>query len=339
MPVIAAPMAGGPSSCDLVVAVAEAGGLGMLAAGYRTPEQVSEQIAEVRDRTSAPFGVNVFVPEEASSRAHVPPGPGSPDRAAVLAYRDALAQDPLAAGITLPAPDWADTDHYDDKLDLIEAAAPAVASFTFGCPSPEVIARLHAAGVCVLVTVTDHAEGAASVQAGADALVVQGFEAGGHRGTHTAAATPNELDHLALLPTMADLGVPLVAAGGITTAGDTRRALQAGASAVQVGTALLLAHEAGTGAAHRMALTDPTRTSVVTRAFSGRPARGLRNAFVDRYDAIAPAAYPQVNQLTSPLRAAAAHAGDLDGIAAWAGVGRRAAREASAAEIIAALAP
>lgn len=350
-PVIGAPMAGGPSSVDLVVAVGEAGGLGMLAAGYKAPQLVAEQIAEVRSRTATPFGVNVFVParssclpervDSASAATGVADSEGREraDRVAVAAFRDLLAHDERAAGLALPVPDWTDDDHYDDKIDVLEAARVPVASFTFGCPRADVVERLHAVGTSVAVTVTTREEAEVSVDVGADALIVQGYEAGGHRGTHRVTDDPNELDHLALLPMMTDLGVPLVAAGGVTTAGDTRRALSSGAVAVQVGTALLLAEEAGTSAAHRMGITDPRLSSCVTRAFSGRPARGLRNGFVDRYDAYAPAVYPAVDQLTKPLRAAAAHDGDLDGVSLWAGAGWRAAREAPAASIVEGLAP
>lgn len=350
-PIIGAPMAGGPSSVELVTAVSEAGGLGMIAAGYRTPEELIAQIAEVSARTAAPFGVNLFVPAEAScvpervesataaTGVSDTEGRNRADRVAVDAYRDLLAQDDHARDLVLPEPNWRDTDHYDTKLDVVEAAGVPLMSFTFGCPRAEVVERMHAAGISVAVTVTTREEAEVSVGVGADALIVQGAEAGGHRGTHRVADTPNQLDHLALLPMMTDLGVPLVAAGGITTAGDTRRALAAGAIAVQVGTALLLSDEAGTNAAHRMGLTKPDLQACVTRAFSGRPARGLRNAFVERYDAFAPAVFPAVDQITKPLRAASAADGDLDGVSLWAGAGWRAAREAPAASIIESLTP
>lgn len=345
-PIIVAPMAGGPTTPDLVAAVADAGGLGLLAAGYKTPAAMVEEISGLRARSQAPFGVNVFVPAARSFRAGTTPSPagavtppGSEDRAAVSAYRDLLSRDEHAQDLVLPEPDWADSDHYEDKLDVLVAAEVPMVSFTFGCPEPAVVARLHDAGTACVVTVTTREEADSAVQAGADALVVQGYESGGHRGTHEVAAAPNELDHLALLPMMSDLPVPLVAAGGISTSGDTRRALAAGAVAVQVGTAFLLAEEAGTSAAHRMGLTDPALPSCITRAFSGRPARGLRNRFVERYDEQAPAVFPAVDQITKPLRAAAARAGDLQGVSLWAGAGWRAAREAPAADIVAALTP
>lgn len=348
-PIVVAPMAGGPSTPDLVVAAGEAGALGMLAAGYKRPADLIAEIADVRERFTGPFGVNLFVPADASCAPERvdsdsaatgvadAEGRDRADRVAVEAFRHLLVQ--AAPDVHVPTPDWHDRDHYEDKLDIVEAARVAVVSFTFGCPQPHVVERLHEAGICVLVTVTTEEEAHTAVAAGADALVVQGYEAGGHRGTHRVTDAPNQLDHLALLPMMTDVGVPLIAAGGITTAGDTRRALGAGAVAVQAGTTFLLADEAGTTAATRMGLTDPRLGSCVTRAFSGRPARGLRNGFVDRFDALAPAVYPAVDQLTKPLRARAAQRGDIDGVSIWAGAGWRAAREAPAADIVDSLTP
>lgn len=338
VPVIGAPMAGGASSPELVAAVGDAGGLGFLAAGYRTPREVAEQMAATRALTDAPFGVNVFVPSLSpadADRHGLESESRQRDRLAVAAYRRLLEPEAARLGVTLPDEDWGDTDHYDDKLALLESSDDvAVVSFAFGCPGRDVVDRLHEAGRSVAVTVTDPGEAQAAADAGADALVVQGFDAGGHRSTHRVTDTPNLLDHLALLPLLTHHGVPLVAAGGITTAGDTRRALAAGAVAVQVGTAFLLTPEAGTSAAHRMGLTNPHWGSVVTRAFSGRPARGLRNGFVDRLDAYAPAVFPVVDQLTKPLRAAAAREGDLDGVSLWAGSGWRAATEEPAADVV-----
>lgn len=348
-PIVVAPMAGGPSTPELVVAAGEAGALGMLAGGYKTPADVIGEIAAVRDRFEGPFGVNLFVPAGASCAPERvdsdtadtgvcdAEGRQRADRVAVEAFRELLVQD--APDVHLPTPDWGDSDHYEDKLDVVEAARVALVSFTFGCPQPHVVERLHAAGCCVVLTVTTPEEARTAAGAGADALVVQGYEAGGHRGTHRVTDTPNQLDHLALLPMLGDVGVPLIAAGGITTAGDTRRALAAGAVAVQAGTAFLLTDEAGTNAAYRMGLTDPRLRSCVTRAFSGRPARGLRNGFVERYDALAPAVYPAVDQMTKPLRARAARKGDIDGVAIWAGAGWRAARETRAADVIESLTP
>lgn len=329
LPVVAAPMAGGPSTPALAAAVCEAGGLGFLAAGYRSVDDVAEQIGATRALTDRPFGVNVFVPAPAPDE-----GERLADQMAVEAYADLLASEAARLDIELPQPNWVDTDGWDAKLDLLTDSPVDVVSFTFGLPSSEVVTRLHDVGTSVVATVTDRNEAQAAVAVGADALVVQGFEAGGHRGTHRVADTPNALDHVALLPLLTDLGVPLIAAGGITTSGDTRRALDLGAVAVQAGTAFLLVDEAGTSPAYRDALGDPALASTITRAFSGRPARGLRNRFVDTFDAFAPAVFPVVDQLTKPLRAQAARRGDSGGVSLWAGSGWRAATGGPAAGVV-----
>jgi nitronate monooxygenase len=199
-----------------------------------------------------------------------------------------------------------------------------------------VLARLAAAGTTTSVTVTSVPEAQAAVRAGAHLLTVQGPAAGGHRGTHRAEDVPGEEPLVELVAAVrAAVGVPLVAAGGIASAADADAALAAGADAVQVGTLLLRTHEAGTSAAYREALGSGRYTeTAVTRAFSGRLARGVRNGFLDRFTNMAPAAYPQVNQMTKPIRAAAAQAGDPEAIALWAGPQFAAAQEVPAAEVV-----
>ncbi|MCO5310193.1 MAG: nitronate monooxygenase [Austwickia sp.] len=330
VPVIAAPMAGGPSTPALVAAVGAAGGLGFLAGGYTPASRLTAQIADTRELTAGPFGVNLFVPGRQPQGAAL----ASMQRH-VAAYRGALSPDAARLGVALPEPDWADDDGWEEKIALLTLVDPvAVVSFTFGVPGGNVVADLQEVGTAVWVTVTDPAEARAARDVGADAVVVQGFDAGGHRSTHRVEDEPNEFDHLALLPLLAELGLPMIAAGGVTTAGDVRRALAAGAAAVQVGTAFLLTPEAGTNPAHRLGLSDPALRTMVTRAFSGRPARGLTNRFALEHSDQAPAAYPVVDQITKPLRAAAAAAGDIGGVALWAGSGWRAASEEPAADVV-----
>lgn len=320
-PVVVAPMAGGPTTPELVAAGCLAGATGFLPGGYLTASALEKNITALRDLLDGreqPFGVNLFVPAPANRGR---------DERAVEDYRTALGP---GAG----EPRWEDQDNYPDKLRLLTQVDPVpMVSFTFGCPSRREVEELHAVGTAVLVTVTERHEATAAVACGADALVVQGFDAGGHRGTHSVAAEPNARDALALLPELSYVELPKIAAGGVATAGDVRRLLQAGAVAVQVGTALLRCPEAGTSAAHRELLASASATRV-TRAFSGRPARGLVNGFLAAHDGQAPAVYPQVDQVTKPLRAAAAAAGDLDGISGWAGTGWAAAVEEPAAVVI-----
>ncbi|WP_307799778.1 nitronate monooxygenase [Micromonospora antibiotica] len=329
-PVVGAPMAGGVSTPALVAAVSDAGGLGFLAAGYQRPADLAADIDRVRRATAGPFGVNVFVPESRPV-----------DRAAVARYRQALL--PLAArrGVALPNPPERDTDHFAEKIEVLLAARAPVVSFTFGCPPRAVVDRLHATGSQVVVTVTDVAEAQSAVAVGADALCVQGAGAGGHRASFTPDVRTDPQPGTAELVRAVRrvVAVPLIAAGGITGPAEVDAVVAAGASAVQVGTALLLTPQAGTHPVHRAALTDPGRPgTVVTRAFSGRPARGLRNRFVDAFDASAPAGYPQVHHLTRPLRAAAAARGDVEEMALWAGVGYRLARPEPAGQVVTRLA-
>jgi nitronate monooxygenase len=328
VPILGAPMAGGPSTPALAAAVSNAGGLGFLAAGYLSADTFADAIAAARSLTSAPIGVNIFVPQPSAAT------PEGLDR-----YRDLLA--PLAehygAEVGQPKPD---DDAWQAKLDVVVDTAPELVSFTFGCPDAEILGRLRDRGVLTAVTVTSLDEAGAAVAAGAGALVVQGPEAGGHRGTFDPVALPGEepLDAL-LAAIVAAHSLPVIAAGGLASAVDVRRVLDGGAVAVQAGTAFLLCDEAGTNGAYRSALTDERfAETVVTRAFSGRYARGLANDFTARYDDVAPLGYPEVNQMTGPLRRAAFAAGDPHGTNLWAGTSWRHTGGGSAADIVAALA-
>lgn len=331
-PVIAAPMAGGPSTPELVAAVSAAGGYGYLAAGYTSCAALQEQISATRGLTRNPFGVNVFVPAALDQERQAD---------AVRAYRNRLAALATELDVQLPEPRWDDTDQFADKIDLLAHEPVDSVSFAFGLPGPDVIARLHAVGTASVVTVTDAREALAAAGDGADLLCVQGAQAGGHRSTHDPGTVPNERSTGELLREIRGVtDLPLIAAGGISNATAVRDALDGGAGAVQVGTALLLTDEAGTSAAHRAGLQDDLLVeSVVTRAFSGRPARGLRNAFVEEFGSHAPPVYPILDQLTKPLRAAAARSKDTRWVSLWAGTGWRDAGPVPAADVVAKLTP
>ena len=326
-PVVVAPMGGGPSTVDLVVAAAEAGALGFLAAAYRTAQDVEAQLRQVRARTSRPFGVNVFVPGRAAA-----------DPRAVTRYAWTLEQEAARLGVALGTPAW-DDDGWAAKIEVLVDAAPAVCSFTFGCPDRAIVDGLRRRGTAVMVTATSAAEAAAASDAGADVLCLQGIEAGAHRGTFVDDGEDEQLPLLDLVAAVrAHSDVPLVAAGGIATPLDVAAALAAGASAVQVGTAFLRCDESGASDLHKNALVDPTfETTGLTRAFTGRRARGLVNRFMRDHDN-APIAYPEVHHLTRPLRAAAVERGDAGGTNLWAGTGHRHSRTGSAADIVAWLA-
>jgi len=315
VPVVAAPMAGGATTPELVAAVAAAGGLGFVAGGYLTQDALRERIAAVRALSDRAFGVNLFVP-----------GPVRED--GVAAYAERLR----AAGYA-PGEPRHDDDGYPAKLALLLAEPVPVVSFTFGCPGAQVIGALQDAGTEVAVTVTGPAEARLAVAAGADALVVQGTEAGAHRGTFVDDPDdPAGGEALGLLVALRLVAAvtdrPLVAAGGIVDGSGVAAVLAAGAVAAQLGTAFLACPEAGTRPAHRAALTaaDGPPTAF-TRAWTGRTARGIRTDFADTHGPAAPAAYPQVHHLTAPIRAE-------HGPAPWAGQAYPLVRTLPAAELV-----
>jgi NAD(P)H-dependent flavin oxidoreductase YrpB (nitropropane dioxygenase family) len=328
LPVLAAPMAGGPTTPDLVLAAARSGSLGFLTGGYQRPETFAEQVAAVAAATDR-YAVNLFAPH-----------PVPVDPRAYAAYRDALR--PLAddLGVDLPEQPLEDDDHWDAKVEVLVAAAPRAVSFTFGLPDPASVAALHRAGSLLLQTVTSADEARQAAAAGLDVLVVQAPAAGGHSGTFTPerALADRPLPDL-VAEIIGVTSLPLIAAGGVARADQVTSALAAGASAVAVGTALLLAPEAGTSAAVRSALTGPERGEPrLTRAFTGRPGRGVPNAFMAQYDDGAPLGYPALHHLTAPIRRAAAALGDPERVNVWAGSGYREISERPASEILADLA-
>jgi nitronate monooxygenase len=322
-PVVQAPMAGGPSTVALASAVSDAGGLGFVAAGYRDAEALRADLHELRGRV---FGVNLFVPAPREV----------PDPRALDEYVRSLGDGAGSAR-------W-DDDHWRQKLDVLRDEEPVpVVSFTFGCPPLCEVRSLRAHGSEVWITVTSVEEARAARDAGASALVLQGVEAGGHRGTWIDGAESDEL--LPLLPLLrlvaaASLGLPLVATGGVSDSAGVSAVLAAGATAAQAGTAFMLAPEAGTHPAHRLALADPDARTAFTRAFTGRLARGIVNRFMEEHpSAEVPIAYPHINHATSPLRAAARAAGDAGGFNLWAGQAHALAVERPAAETVRALSP
>jgi nitronate monooxygenase len=320
-PIVLAPLAGGPGTPALAAAVSEAGGLGFLPAGYLGADVLADRIAELRTLTSRPFGVNLFVPSLE---------PAAPE--VYAAYLARLA----AAGVVLGEARW-DDDDFDRKLELVRRERPAVVSFTFGHPAPEVMAAIRDAGGTAWVTVTSAAEARVAAAAGAAALVVQGAEAGGHRGGFLDGDAQPAVGLLALLQLVrAATRLPLVAAGGIATGAAVAAVLCAGADAAMVGSAFLRCPEAGTAEAHRRALASDTPTAL-TRAFTGRLARGVRNAFLDEHSDHAPSAYPEIHHATAPMRAAARAAGDHDAVNLWAGEAYALGGERPAGDVVRAL--
>ncbi|WP_433537990.1 nitronate monooxygenase [Micromonospora sp. CA-249363] len=320
-PIVAAPMAGGPSTPDLVSAVSAVGGLGFLAAGMTDTGRLVADIAAVRARTDRPFGVNVFLP-----------GDGRVDEAAVSAYARRLAPQAEQFGVMLGDPVGGD-DAYPEKLAALLADPVPVVSFAFGLPDRAAVTALRERGTEVWATVTRPDAAGAAADLGVDAIIVQGTEAGGHRG-----GMPDDDDY-ALLPLLrlaAGCDRPLVAAGGIADGPALAAALAAGAVAAQVGTAFLRCPEAGSSPLHRAAVAGVAPTAL-TRAYTGKRARGVVNDFLRTHDAQAPVGYPQVLHLTRPLLAAARRDGDASVANLWAGQAHPLARDVPAAELVAQL--
>jgi nitronate monooxygenase len=305
LPIALAPLAGGPSTPELAAAVSNAGGLGFVAGGYLSAADLAGRIAATRGLTDKPFGVNLFVPGRA--------GPAD----AVRDYTRAVTDEAVAVHATAGEPQH-DDDDWTAKITMLLGGPPPVVSFTFGLPGADVVRRFHAAGAEVWVTVTSVTEAVEAGATGADLLVVQGAEAGGHRGGGDDAPE-NAVGLLALLQLVAArVDRPLVATGGIATGAAIAAVLSCGARAAALGTAFLDCPEAGTPSVHRQALRGDRGTRL-TRAFTGRTARGISNGFLERHTADAPAAYPEVHHLTAPMRAAARAAGVPDLVNLWAG--------------------
>lgn len=327
IPLIAAPMAGGATTTAMVIAAAHTGGLGFLAAGYKSAQNLESDIAAVR-QAAVPFGVNVFVPNAVAITED-----------AYRRYADALQADADRFGLTLPTHPIEDDDAFGAKIEVLLANPVPAVSFTFGLPGNEVIRALQRAGTVVIQTVTTRAEAEFAAAAGVDMLAVQASVAGGHSGTFTPNRMPAPVPIEDLIGQIgAGVALPMIAAGGLATPAAVAGVLEAGASAAAVGTVLLRADESGASATHKAALIDPSRTqTTITRAFTGRPARGLRNDFIDRFESIAPLGYPAIHHLTSPLRKAAAAAGEADLVHLWAGTGYRNAPDEPTAVILKAL--
>lgn len=323
LPVVAAPMAGGATTPELVRAVVGAGGTAFLAAGYRTAEALADDLEDLDGLDG--LGVNLFVP-----------APGRMEPTAWSGYADRIRGEALGLGVDLPAEPRHDDDAWHAKVEVLLARPVPLVSCTFGLPPVDDVRRLRTAGSRVLVSVTTADEAREAAALGVDGLVVQGPRAGGHSATFDPRHLPQDAPTVEVVRSVrAAVDLPLVATGGVAGADDVAALLAAGAEAVAVGTLLMLTPEAGTGATHRAALADPafTRTTL-TRAFTGRPARALVNGFVERHDAVAPVGYPELHHLTRSLRAAAAAAGDAERLHLWAGTGWRAASAEPAADVV-----
>jgi nitronate monooxygenase len=329
-PIIQGPLGGGPSTPELVAAVSNAGGLGSLGAAYMTPDQITAAIHQIRALTSQPFNVNLFAG-----------GWNSRDDCDAAPMLDALAAIHKKLEIAPPVAPPPVPDPFPAQLEAVLNARPPIFSFTFGVPDSDAIFRLKARDITVVGTATTVEEARRLEHAEVDAIVAQGAEAGAHRGTFLDSFESSMIPTLNLVrATVQATHLPVIATGGLMDGHDIVAALTAGASAAQLGTAFLASPESGASETYKRAiLAAKEDTTVVTRAFSGRPARGLKNAFITNIehgpDIILP--YPLQNALTRPMRTAAAQLGIPDYLSLWAGQGVGRARALPAGDLVARL--
>jgi nitronate monooxygenase len=332
-PLIQAPLSGGPSTPELVAAASNSGALGFLGAAYMSAETLSRACSRVKELTSRPFGINLFVP------AFEPmPSPVLVEKAIQVTrkYREEL-------GLPAPAVKGPFQENFQEQFDVMLEARPRVFSFTFGLLSVDHIKECRSRGILVWGTGTTLEEAMALQESGVDAVVAQGTEAGGHRGIFSPEQAEPNIGTSDLIQQMTfQLRCPVIASGGLMNGADIAEVLKLGAAAAQLGTAFLLCQEAGTSPAYRQALRDAAKLKSqtrLTRAFSGRWARGLENRFMremaSQTENLLP--YPIQNSFTRDIRNAAARLGKSEYLSLWAGEGVGAIREHSAKDLVSAL--
>ena len=331
-PIIQAPMAGGGDTPALVAAVCEAGGIGFIGAAYLTPQQIKESAEAVRAKTKRPFGINLFAP--------LPPPtfPGNADTAVALVGR--YYQE---LGLPAPALPASTGSPFAEQAAAVLETGAAAFSFAFAPPPKATVDAAKARGMFTIATATTVDEAVALENVGVDAIAAQGGEAGGHRGTFATDFESGLVGTIALVPQVIDaVKLPVIASGGIMDGRGIAAALALGAAAVQMGTAFLTCDEAGIPECYKAAIFAAREHQTrITRAFSGRPARGIVNRFMTEVEIEGPEGailpFPIQNALTRPLRTAAAKQGRAEFLNLWAGQGLRMARRQPAAELVAKL--
>jgi nitronate monooxygenase len=326
LPIIQAPMAGGPTTPELVSAVSKAGGLGSIGAGYLSPESLQEAIRATRQHTDSPFSINLFAE---------PDGSGLAEPSAEV--KEHLSEFAKKLGVTDLSFQPEVRSVLDEHVSVCCDERVPVVSVTFGLLSPDQCQRLKSAGAKLIATATTTGEACIVEQNGYDAVVLQGFEAGAHRGSFT----PEAGQGVGLLPLMSQasrvLRIPFIASGGIMDGQAIAACLLMGASAVQMGTAFLTTDESGADLAWKDRIVSASDSdTVLTRAFSGKLARGLRNEFINTLEPIenGAARYPVQNQITNPIRAAAKKARNTEFMSLWCGQAARLSRRTSAADLL-----
>jgi nitronate monooxygenase len=327
-PIIQAGMAGGPTTPELIASVSNAGGLGMLGAGYMTAEKIEDAIKKIRLLTDRPFGINLFVPE-------------TPEWNEEKIRKSNEMLRPIREKLNLPDPGTIarpDPGQFLNQMEVVLESDVPVCAFTFGIPEKKIVERLKNRGIAVIGTATTADEAILNEKAGMDMVVAQGSEAGGHRGSFAAGFEMSMIGTMALVPQVADqVGIPVIAAGGIMDGRGVLAALVLGAQAVQMGTAFLACSESGAGRLYKEALLQSVETeTTITSGFSGKPARGIQNAFIRMTRAVEDQLpdYPIQNALTRDIRQAAANRQDPEWQSMWSGQGIRLISEGSAADLI-----
>jgi nitronate monooxygenase len=315
-PIIQAGMAGGVTTPELVAAVSNAGGLGVLGAGYLTPETMNEEIQKVRALTNKPFAVNIFKVEMAAS-----------DRRTRLMHENYQSVYEELDLVIEKEEEITAADYYKEQFDLLVKEEVPIISTTFGVPSADEIERAHSKGILVMTMITTVKEALEAEQAGVNVVVAQGSEAGGHRGTFDVSESPQGalVGTMALVPQVVDrVSIPVIAAGGIMDGRGLVASLALGAEGVQLGSRFLHTFESGTDNEYKKALVEGTEDStIITSCFSGRPARAIQNPFTDFHlkQQIKPLDYPIQNLVTNRIRKAAKEKGKREYLSLWAGQG------------------
>lgn len=328
-PIIQAGMAGGPTSVELVAAVSEAGGLGTLGAAYMAPDALREAIQEIKSKTSKPFSVNLFASEAKDDFSRL-----KEVEVVLKSFRSELGIGDAASSLT--SPDWS-----NEQFEICLELDVPVISTAFGCLTPDQMIRTKDKNIKTTAMVTTVEEARFAERAGVDAIVAQGSEAGGHRSTFSLADHPfgAQIGAMSLVPQVVDaVEVPVIAAGGIMDGRGLVASLVLGAHAVQIGTRFLASKESAAHAVYKQALFDSTEEStVITKSFSGRPARGIKNRFIEEFERskVEPLPFPSQNTETKDIRAAAAKSANPDFMSLWAGQSTRMLKnEMAAAEIV-----
>ena len=330
-PIIQAPMAGGITTSKLVAAVSNNGALGMIGAGYMSPIQLREQIREIKQLTTNNFGVNLFVP----SKFKILENEVKMVNSLLNTYREEL--NIFEENITLPNVDNAFLSYMQQINVVIEEGVP-ICSFTFGVPTADVMEKFKQLNITTIGTATTVAEAISIEKLGMDAVVVQGSEAGGHRGNFISSHEDGLIGLMSLIPQVADtVKIPVIGTGGIMDGHGLVAALSIGAKAVQMGTAFLTCEESGAHPIHKEAiLCSKDGDTILTRAFSGKWARGIKNKYImemEQYKDIIPN-FPIQNVLTQSIRKASANQNNQEFMSLWAGQNAKLARVETVAQLV-----